>query len=97
MSAVNRYAYACDRSPELRQMHDFAAFILHLHFLFCVATIEKRIDVRQNIKRDRMRINLRRNLIDSLPARRPFGLPVYVAGLPPAPLLILRDVFDLLS
>src|ERR1700687_4481932 len=97
MGAVNRHPHASDRRSKLRQMHNLAAFILHFHFLFRVTAFEENIDMRQNVERDRMRINLWLQLIDSPPARRPFGLPVYVAGLPPAPLSILRSEFHLLS
>ena len=35
------------------------ALVLHFHLFFGVAVLEKRIDVRQNVEGDRMRINFR--------------------------------------
>ena len=38
-------------------MHDLASFVLHLHFFLGVTVLQKRIDMRQNVEGDRMRIN----------------------------------------
>ena len=59
MGTVNRDAHASDRGAEFRQMHDAPALVLHFHFFFRVAARQKGIDVRQNVERDRMRIDFR--------------------------------------
>ena len=68
MRAVDRYTHASDRGAEFRQVHDAPAFVLHFHFLFRVATGQKRIDVRQDVEGDRMGINFG----DGLGVRRRF-------------------------
>src|SRR4029453_5157974 len=58
---VNRYAHTCDRRTKLRQMHDLATFILHFHFFPRVAAFKKRVDVREKIDRNGVRINCSRS------------------------------------
>ena len=80
--AVNRHAHAGHGGFESGVVHDAAAFVLHLHFLLGVAGLEERIDMRQHVERDLMRIDvlfhrlprgdgvdLRTQLLDGLRAR----------------------------
>src|SRR5947209_17353764 len=78
MGAVNRHPHAGDRGSKLRQMHNLAALVLHFHFLFGVTAFEESIDMRQNVERDRMRINLRWRLLAAPWARA--GLTVRGGG-----------------
>ena len=43
-------------------MHDLRAFVLKFHFLFGVTALQKNIHMRQDIERDRMRIDVRRRM-----------------------------------
>ena len=49
-------------------MHDLAAFVLHLHLFLRVAGRQERINVRQHVESDLVRINLSRHrlLLDDL-------------------------------
>ena len=59
MGPVNRDAHASNRGAEVRQMHDPPALVLHFHFFLGVAAGQERIDVRENVERDRVGIDFR--------------------------------------
>ena len=59
MRAKNGDPYAGDRSAESRMMHNFAALIDEFYFLLGVSRLQKDINLRQHIKCDRIRKNLR--------------------------------------
>src|SRR5437868_14563695 len=59
MRAVNGNTYASNRGAKFGVMHDTAPFVLHFHLFLGVTTLEKCIDVREDIEGNRMRIDLR--------------------------------------
>jgi hypothetical protein len=72
MGAIHRHTHTRHTRPKLRMMHNLPAFVLHLHLLFRITRRQKRIHLRQNIKRDLMRIHLPRHRLprDDLPHLR---------------------------
>ena len=57
MASDSGYSYGGRSHANCLILKDFAGFIHHLHFLLGVAVIQKRIDMRQRIHVDLMRVN----------------------------------------
>src|SRR5438045_7263909 len=62
MSSIDGDSYACQRRAEIRQMHDLATLALEFFFFAGIAARKAGTDVRQNIKCNWMRIDLRLEL-----------------------------------
>ena len=58
MGPIYRHPHAGHAGPKGGMVHDLAALVLHFHLLFRVARGQKRIDLRQHVERDLVRIHL---------------------------------------
>ena len=58
MGAVHRYPDTRHARLKIRQPHDLARLVHHLHFLVGVTVVEEYIDVRQHVERDLVWVNL---------------------------------------
>ena len=59
VSALNRYADGSRGYSDSIVSEDLMCLVDHLHFLLCIACLEERVDMREDVLVDRVRINSR--------------------------------------